>query len=99
MGVHVHVAADIFLANQLGKSTLRSGVDLAEVLAELGRDPCEVEGGVDLLFCRGGDYGVIVEAGQRPLAERVAHLEGALAEGDVVVLGSGEVLERRAVGG
>ena len=42
---------------------------------------------------------VVVEPRQRPLAERVAHLERALAQRHVVRLGAGKVLQRRAVGG
>ncbi len=38
-------------------------------------------------------------AGQRPLAERVAHLESALPQRDVVRLGAGEVLQCRAIAG
>ena len=56
------------------------------------------EGGVNLFLGGRGDDGFVVEPGERPLAQRVAHFEGALAQGDVVRLGAGKVLQRRAVG-
>ena len=74
------------------------GFDLATVLAQFGRNPVEAERGVDFFFGGGGDRRAVFEPRQRVFAERVAHLERALAQGDVVHLGAGEVLQRRAVG-
>ena len=97
-GVHVHVAADVGRLDEAGQGVVGGGFDFAEVFAQLGGHPVHAEGGVDLLFGGGGDDGVVVEPGEGPFAEGVAQFEGALAEGDVVRLGAGEVLQRRAVG-
>ena len=98
-GVHVHVAADVGRLNEPGKAAVRGTLDLAQVLAHLGRHPVHAERGINLfLGCRRDDR-LVVQPRQRPLAERVAHLERALAERHVVRLGSGKVLQRRAVGG
>ena len=47
----------------------------------------------------GGDDGVVFEAKEGVLVKGEAALDGALAEGDVVHLGAGEVLQRGAVAG
>ena len=75
------------------------GFDFAAVLAQLGRNVVEVERVVDLLLGGGGDDRVVFEAEQSVLAEREAAFDGALAQGDVVHLGAGEVLQRRSVAG
>ena len=80
------------------QGVVRGGFDFAEVFAHLGRHPVHAQRGVDLFFGGRGHDGAVVEPGQRPLAQRVAHFEGALAQRDVVRLGAGEVLERRAIG-
>ncbi len=98
-GVHVDIAADVLLLDEAWKRVLRGGFDLAAVLAQLGRNPVEVEGAVDVFFGCGGDLGAVIEAGERVLAERIAALERALAHGNVVHLGAGEVLQRGAEGG
>ena len=85
--------------DERGQGVGRGGLDLAVVLAQLGRNPVEVEGLVDVLLGGCGDDGAVVDAGQGVLVEGVAALEGALADGDVVGLGAGEVLERGSVGG
>ena len=74
------------------------GFDLAAIFAQLRRDAVELELAVDLVLGRAGDALVVVEAKQPVLAEREAHLQRALAQRDVVVLGAGEVLHGRAVG-
>ena len=74
------------------------GFDLAAVLAQLRRDAVELQLAVDFVLGRAGDALVVVQAKQPVLAERVAHLQRALAQRDVVVLGAGEVLHGRAVG-
>ena len=63
------------------------------VFAEFGWDVVEVEGFVDLLFVGGGDYGVVLDAEEGVLVEGEAAFDGSLAEGYVVHLGAGEVLE------
>ena len=54
---------------------------------------------IDLGFGGSGDYGVVVEAGECVLVEGEAALDGSLAEGDVVHLGAGEVLQGCSVAG
>ena len=97
-GMHVHVAADVDFLNQPGKGVVGGRLDLAQVFAQLGRNPLHVQRSIDLFFGGRGDDGIIVQPGQRPFAERVAHLESPLAQGHVVRLGPGKVLQRRAVG-
>ena len=63
-----------------GSCVVRGGFDLAQVLAHLGRHPVHAQRGVDLFFGGRGHGRVVVEPRQRPLAERVAHLERALAQ-------------------
>ena len=57
------------------------------------------ERGVNLFLGGGGHGRAVVEPRQRPLAQRVAHLERPLPQRDVVRLGAGKVLQRRAIGG
>ncbi len=54
-GVHVQVALDVSCLDQPGQRVAGGGLDLAEVLAHLGRHPVHAEGGVDLLFGGRGD--------------------------------------------
>ena len=89
---------DVGQLDEARQGVIGGGFDFAEVFAQLGRHPVHAEGGVDFFFGGGGDDGAIVEAGEGPLAEGVAHLESALAQRDVVGLGAGEVLQRGAVG-
>src|SRR5271154_3970206 len=100
-GVHVEVATDVGEFHQVGQAPLGGGFDLAGVFAELGRDPGKAQLFVDLFFGRAGYAFVIVHVGndarERVFAESESHFQGALAEGDVVVLAAGEVLESGAV--
>ena len=98
-GVHVQIAADVAADDELGQRVFGGGFELAAVLAQLGRDVVEVERVVDRLFGFGGDDLVVFEAEESVLAEGEAALDGALAQGDVVMLGAGEVLQRGAVAG
>ena len=82
-----------------GRVWVGGGFEFAAVFAELGWDVVEVEGVVDLVFAGGGDDGVVFEAEEGVLVEGEAAFDGALAEGDVVHLGAGEVLEGRSVAG
>ena len=97
VGVHVEVAADVGERDEVREGVGGGGFDLAGVFAELGRDVVEVEGVVD--FCLGGcgDDGVVFDAEEGVLVEGEAALDGSLAEGDVVHLGAGEVLEGGSV--
>ena len=76
-----------------GRVWVGGGFEFAGVFAEFGWDVVEVEGFVDLLFVGGGDYGVVLDAEEGVLVEREAAFDGTLAEGYVVHLGAGEVLE------
>ena len=96
--MHVDIAADVLLFDKAGQRARGGGFDLATILAQLGRDPVEVEGAVDVFLSGGGDLCTVIEAGERIFTERVAALERALAHGDVVHFGAGEVLQRCAEG-
>ena len=74
------------------------GVQFTQVFAEFGRNVVQLELGVNLFFslARDGLFGV--ELCQTVLAQGVAHFERALAQSDIVGLGSREVLHRRTEG-
>jgi len=55
VGVHVQVAADVGEGDERGEGVGGGHLELAAVLAHLGRDVVEVEGVVDGLFAFGGD--------------------------------------------
>ena len=83
---------------RLGRVWVCGGIDLAQVFAQLGRNVVELELGVDFFFSFSCDRFFGVEFGQAVLAEGVSHLEGALAQGDVVGFGAGEILHGSAEG-
>ena len=97
-GVHVDFAAKVSGRNQLWQPVLSGGFDLAATLAQLGRNGVKLELAVDLIFRRAAHTFVVVQPKQPVLVQRVAHLERALAQRDVVVLGAGEVLHGGAIG-
>ena len=97
VGVHVEVAADVGERDEVRESVGGGGFEFAGVFAQLGRDVVEVEGVVDVGLGCGGDDDVVFDAEESVLVQREAALDGALAEGDVVHLRAGEVLEGCAV--
>ena len=81
--------------DQLRQRAVARGLDLAAVLAQLGRDPGQPDGGVDRLLRVPGDA---LLAPEHPvLVDLQIALLGHAADDDVVRLGTGEVLERCAV--
>ena len=77
-----------------GSSPLRAGVELAEVLAELGRDVLVAEELVELgLVARREDLARL-DGLDAVLGDREPLLHGGFAQRDVVVLRAGEVLEQ-----
>jgi hypothetical protein len=83
-GVHVHVALKIVKRDQSGQRVFFRGIDLAQIFAQLGRNVIELELGVDLFFALAGDRLLGFEIGEAVFVEGVTHLEGALAQGNVV---------------
>ena len=77
--VHVHIALQVRLRDEAGQGMVLRQVDLAQVLAHLGRDVVEFELVVDFLFRFSGDGLLALQRGQAVLVQRVAHLQGALA--------------------
>ena len=65
-------------------------------LAQLGRDPRQAERGVDALLRLTGDALVVTHPEEAVLVQLESESKCAVAEGDVVRLGAGEVLHRRA---
>ncbi len=100
-GVHVQVAADVGEFDEFGQAVFERGFDFAAVLAQLGRNPGEAEGGVNFLFGFAGDalatLSVGIELEQAVFIEREAKLQGAAAHQDVVLLAAGEILHGCAV--
>ena len=76
---------------------LGGGFDFAAIFAQLRRNEVELQLGVDLFFGRAGHAPLAFQRGQGVFVERVAHLSGAAAQRDVVLLRAGEVDQRGAV--
>ena len=55
IGVHVQVAAQVGLLNEPGQRVAGGSLNLAQVLAHLGRHPVHAQGGVDLFLGGGGN--------------------------------------------
>ncbi len=79
-----------------GEAPGHRSVDLAPILAQLGRDPLEAERFVDAFLCLAGDFLVAFDAEQAVLVQLEAQADRAVAQGDVVGLRAGEVLQRGA---
>src|SRR5579864_1925968 len=75
-----------------------SEVDLTQVFAHLRRDVVELQFGVDLFLGFARDRLLSFQRGEAVFVQGVPHLEGALAQGDVVRLGASEVLHGGAEG-
>ena len=82
----LQVAAQRSRLDQARQAAGLAQLDLAGVLAQLGRDVGEPERGVDLLLGAAGDGALAVE--DAVLVELVALLDGDAAQRDVVVLAS-----------
>src|SRR5215218_2863498 len=98
VGVNVQVPTDIFDGDEVGQSASVCGFDLAGVLPQLRRYVGEAEPRVEILL-RG--HGFVVAGprlGQAVLGDVDTHLDGPLAQRDVVGLAAGEVVQERAVG-
>ena len=97
VGVHVEVAANVGEGDEVREGVGGGGFEFAGVFAELRRDVVEVEGVVDVGFACGCDDDVVFDAEQSVLVEGKAAFDGALAEGDIVHLAAGEVLQSGSV--
>src|SRR5207245_9261331 len=94
VGLRLEVAAEIARLDQARERTRARRLDLALVLAQLGRDPGEAEAVVDLLL--GAPRYPPRAAKEAVLVELPALLHGELAERDVVRFAAREVEERGA---
>src|SRR5437879_6540622 len=97
-GVHVDVTLQVFLGDQLRQGMTLRKVDLAQVFAHLRRDVVELQLGVDLFLGFSRNRFLAFQRGEAIFVQGVSHLEGALAQGDVVRLGAREVLHGGAEG-
>ena len=83
----------------MSASVTSSEQDLVTALAELGRDPGQADGGVDLLLCAAGQprrrRRILdgVEPGDTILVDRQTLVTGPATELDIVLLGAGKVLQ------
>ena len=89
--MYVRVAAHVGQRDELGKATGERGLDLATVLAQLGRDPGQAEALVDLVFGGNRLHLAALHDLEALLREGQAALERHAAQGDVVLLAAGEV--------
>ena len=93
-GVAMHESADVALLDQLGQRALRGQLQLAQVLAQLGRDGLQPEQAVQCLFGFRLQRRSAVEAGEPVLGDAEALVPRDPAQLDVVLLASGEVVQR-----
>ena len=94
--VHVEIAADVVERHEIREVPLEGRLDLAPVLPDLGRDPRQAHGLVDVLLLLARDALVVLLADDAVLVDREPLLLREAAELDVVLLGAREVLERGA---
>ena len=90
-GVHLQIAAQIGLLDQLWQSMFGCGFDFAAILAQLRRNEVQLELGVDLLLARACHAPFLLQRRQRVFVQRAAHLQRAPAQRDIVFLGAGEI--------
>ena len=98
VGMAVEIAADVVELHEGGQPAGLRRLDLARVLAQLGRDPRQPHRGVDLLLGGAGDAPSAGLPEDAVLGDLEALLDGHLPDPDVVLLRAREVLERRAEG-
>ena len=82
--------------DQFRQAAFGGSFDLAAVFAQLGRNPRQADGLVHAGLGLARDFRIVLHAEQAVFAELQPHLDGARADGDVVVLAAGEVLHGRA---
>ena len=97
-GMHVDITLQISLRNKSGQGVFFRCVDFALVFPQLRWNVVELEFGVDILFSFSGNNFFLIQTRQTVFAQGVAHFQSALAEGNVVGLRSGEVLQGGAKG-
>ena len=95
-GVHVQVAADVRQFHQLGQAVFGGALDLAQVFAQLRRNPAQPQRLVDAGFGFARHLSFVRATIQAVFAQLETHLYRARADGHVVVFAAGEVLEGRA---
>ena len=95
-GVRVQVALDVLHLDQPGQAPRLRGRHLAPVLAQLRRYEGQAQGAVDVLLRGARDLRARLHLEHAVLVQLQLPPHRALADGDVVGLGAGEVLERRA---
>jgi hypothetical protein len=94
VAVDLEIAAQVARRDQPGQSAGLCGLDLTAVLAQLGRNPGQVEGAVELLFGAAGDP---LRAAEEPvLVELELALPRDAPQRDVVALAAREVGQGRA---
>ncbi len=91
--MHVQIAANIADLHQMRQAALGGGVDLALILAQFRRDPRQPQPLVDFLFRFAREFAFIRRPEKTVLVELEAHADGAIAQGDVVILAASEVLQ------
>src|SRR6185437_15405379 len=95
--VHVQIAPNIGLLDQLRQPSFERGFDLARIFPKLRRNPGEAELLVNRLFTLRRHSLVIVKPEQPVLIQRQAELLRACTQRDVVFLAPSEILQRRAI--
>lgn len=92
-GVVVEATTDLGAGEELGEGIFFGGVDFPAVFAEFRGNKSEAESAVEGLLVFEFEGGLRFSFEQTPFAEVEAAVNGALAEGDIVFLGTSEVSE------
>ena len=92
--VRVQVAAQVAALDQDRQRTVAGSSELAAVLAQLGRDVRVAKVRVELLLVGGLELLAGLRVRDRVLRDGEAPANGVFAQGDVVVLRAGEVLQQ-----
>src|SRR6476646_9484311 len=92
----MQIAAKIRLLDEPREGAAFSRGDFATAFAQLRWNERQAECSVQGRFVIAGNLDVVVEPEQAVLVQREPMGEGSLPKGDIVRLGSREVLERRA---
>ena len=96
-GMHLQIAAQIGLFDELGQAMLRGCLNFSAVFAQLRRNEVELQFRIDLFFGRSGDAAFFLQRRQGVLVQRITHLDGAAAQRDIVFFRAGEIDQRGAV--
>ena len=92
-GVIVETSSDLSAGEEVGQLVFFGGGNFSTVFAEFGGNKSEAESAVEVFFFFEFEGGFRFSLEEAPFAEVKTLIDGALAEGDIMLLGSSEVGE------